>query len=348
MRKTSPTLQPVLTDHHIASTALAPGYTGKWQRRVRPAGGASCEALASRARAPRSGAPHGAPSLEDVTLDPHALVAPLPDVADGAGHPEQLTCKVIVYSDGVRASVYRARQKRAASGFAPDADGSSDQQGSTLTDSERSEASIRRSRALVVHRVRCLGAYALWTFTKRGKFASADECWAAWRAFCQNFMRRFKRKCKYVVVPELHADGETWHLHAVFPERFDVVALRILWQRALGGRGNERGEHTLGNVDVKALRGRGATARGIAGYVAKYVGKGFERSSTNRRVFASSSGLHPNRTAYWRCPWDAGFVEFVDFVGRRLLLDFGVERIFPRYYFKPKFQWALIDAPIVA
>lgn len=328
--------------------AQAEYHGAHWDRvnRLRGESTARWMALARPASRERSERPQAGPSLEDVTLDLQWGASPVPDIEDGKAHPEQLTCKVVKYGDSVRASVCRARRPRVPhSGNEDEATGSS-APGEPLTAFQRSEASIRRSRALVVHRVRCLGAYALWTFTKRGKFANSDEVWATWKLLCQGAKWRYGAKFKYVAVPELHSDGETWHMHAVFPERFDVVSLRILWQRALGGRGNERGEHTKGNVDVKALRGRRTTARGIAGYISKYVGKGFERSGANRRVFAASCGLNPDRTCYWRCPWDAGMYEFTEFVGRRLLLDFGVERAFPRYNFNPKFQWALIDAPL--
>jgi hypothetical protein len=116
---------------------------------------------------------------------------------------------------------------------------------------------------------------------------------------------RFGEQWRYVCVPELHSDGVTYHMHVALRGFFLVESVRALWFRALGGRGNERGENTPGNVDIKffrtqSRRARGSRIRSIAGYVAKYVGKGFAACNRGRRLFSSSRGLDPDRIERWR------------------------------------------------
>jgi hypothetical protein len=143
-----------------------------------------------------------------------------------------------------------------------------------------------------------MAAEYLWTFTKRGKFASADDWWAAWGRFLDAFEYRYGRKLRFVAVPELHLDAETWHGHVALCEWLEVVTMRRLWQRALGGTGREVGPDSLGNVDAKAFRrsprkGRPVRrgARALAGYISKYIGKDLSASAVNRRSFSSSHGL---------------------------------------------------------
>ncbi len=109
----------------------------------------------------------------------------------------------------------------------------------------------------------------------------------------------------YVAVPELHGDGETWHLHVGLSQWIDVVTLRPLWYRALGGTGHEVEGETPGSVNAKSFRGRQGALR-MAKYIAGYVGKGFERGACNKRVFAAAMGLHPASTGRWHCCYDVG------------------------------------------
>jgi hypothetical protein len=208
---------------------------------------------------------------------------------------------------------------------------------------ERSEASIQRTKRLVVHRVRSLAPTALWTFTKRGKFASPDELWAAWRLFTQSMRRRFGTKFRYVAVPELHSDGVTWHMHVAFDRFYMVETLRKWWYCALGGTGREAGSATPGSVNVKSLRARYTAGRRVAGYVASYIGKGLSSGSVARRLFGASVGLHPRRVVRWHCPYDHGLPEFFDAVSERSRLDFGVERLFPRLLISRSFVTAIAD-----
>jgi hypothetical protein len=110
---------------------------------------------------------------------------------------------------------------------------------------------------------------------------------------------RFVRKLRglghlegaYVIVPELHKDGEHYHVHVALPTR------RV-------GRGQFSypksvlcAAHPFGFVDVVRFtnrkRGNGAGVRAAAGYVAKYVGKSYEDGSAGRHRYECAEGFQP-------------------------------------------------------
>ena len=268
--------------------------------------------------------------------------------------PPALGAKVTSYPDGLRVVLFRSGQRGAAvtaAGSVRDADSSSGTSERSISSSdaaERLSSSIARSRRLVVHRARSLNPCAMWTFTRRGKFESSADAWAVWARFARLMRLRFGAGWRYVAVPELHGDGETWHLHVLVDRFYMVETLRVLWQRALGGTGQERGDQTLGNVHVKASRTRRASARRFAAYVSKYVGKGFERSGANRRVFAASVGLRPIAATRWHCPYDIGLGEFIDSFERWLRESFGVARFWPRILVRESWECAIADCPLPA
>lgn len=228
-------------------------------------------------------------TLEDNTLQPGCL--PGDDVWN---------FQVVEYASGVvEARAYRGVISRALI----------DVRSHELNDSrERFEYSIKRSRRILRARCLQLNADKLWTFTKRGKFANQDEVWATFRRFNRLMKKRFGKAWRYVAVPELHSDGETWHLHVGVKGFFFVEAVRILWQRALGGVGNERGAATLGNVHVKFFKFRRGQQRAcsVAAYIAKYVGKGFSAAEKGRRLVASSEGLQPDRVRKFHMRYVSG------------------------------------------
>lgn len=184
---------------------------------------------------------------------------------------------------------------------------------SELVQEKRFRSSIERSRRTLRMRATELAADHLLTLTKRGKFDSIDAFWVVWKRFCRLCEIRFKN-WKFVVVPEQHKDG-TYHAHVALQGYYSIEALRICWYKALGAKGNERGEDTPGSVNIKRFHkprrgGSGASCvRAIASYISKYVGKGFGASSRGRRLFAAARGLHPNRVIKRLCYHVGGIPE---------------------------------------
>ncbi len=183
-----------------------------------------------------------------------------------------------------------------------------------ISDSERRALNGARARATVRRRAWGLDADRLVTLTRRGGFASRDECWAA--------LQRWRRLCKpfswwksYIAVLELHRGGGvndgTYHIHLGLRGFAPMgIALR-LWYRALGGTGNEQGSESPGGIDLGEGRNRGrAQPRGgIAWYLAKYVAKDFGADGTiarGQRAFSSAGCERGIAVKRWVCPVSVG------------------------------------------
>lgn len=284
-------------------------------------------------------------NLEEVTLELQRLH--LPDVIPGEGPcaDGQISVKVTRYADGLRVVAYQRRSATASAGGSVSRAELSSATSEGESEKQRAQSSLARSRALVVHRARCLGPVGLWTFTKRGKFSSVDEVWSAWRQFTQMARRRYGKGFRFVAVPELHADGETWHLHVLVDRLYMVESFRVLWGRALGGTGLERGSETLGNVNAKSLRGGRWSSWRAARYVAKYVGKGFTRGSAHRRLFGASLGLDAE-VLRRRISWDAGIIAGAALVRDWVREAFSLEWFPYRFVLEPLWQCAIAEVQL--
>lgn len=299
-------------DAHIPALEYRLACIDKERERQRLLARESCVVSASVVRGATalasvaSGRGAAAPSLEEVTLDDRTEDNLLLEPSFGDASDDGVwKIRKTFFSSGVC-------EVRAFLGSAPTRIREQSSSESTRPDQSESaregrfESSIARSRRVLRERCLELDATHMLTLTKRGKFSSIDETWAAWRRFSRLMKKFYREKWRYVVVPELHSDGETYHLHVAIRGFFWAGIVRKIWQKALGGTGYEHGEGTLGNIDLKSFRRvRGAAGvRRIAGYIAKYVGKGFTACNRGRRLFASSGGLDPHRTErrvvrYW-------------------------------------------------
>jgi|GEM_PF-1537916 len=248
------------------------------------------------------------PSLEEVTLNNRFHSND--EIFDGADRsPDAWTLKVVRYESGVvevRAALFGSPPVGRIAGAQESSKASS------RGDAARYASSIKRSRKTIRERCLQLNADHMLTLTKRGKFSSTDEAWKAFNRFNRLMTKLKGNAWQYVAVPEMHADGETFHMHIAVRGFYWAGLVRKLWQKALGGTGYESGENTLGNVDLKAFRRTrsGATAvRRIAGYIAKYIGKGAESVRMHRKLFATSRGLHPTEVSWFHIRDWAGIPE---------------------------------------
>lgn len=163
---------------------------------------------------------------------------------------------------------------------------------------ERDVANLRRSRRNLRDRVWMLRADRMLTLTKRGKFSSTDEAWAAWKQFCRYARKLWGARWQFVVVPESHKTGG-FHLHVALNGYFDVGMLRRIWYRALGGTGRESGSDTPGNIDLSGAVASSRSRTRIANYLSKYLGKDIGAVFRGRRSLASSRGIPAPRTLRW-------------------------------------------------
>jgi hypothetical protein len=177
---------------------------------------------------------------------------------------------------------------------------------------EKDEADAKRDlekcafRASRKVRQLCLEIRAdrLLTLTSRHILTDYDDTIATWKRFMR-ILDNAGEKFDYVAVPELHKNGEHYHIHAAINGFVRADMLRRCWQIALGGKGNEKGVHALGNVDIKRNPRNGMdknkqTIR-IARYISKYITKSYlEHHQFNRkRYWAPRTIKLPESTGEW-------------------------------------------------
>lgn len=172
----------------------------------------------------------------------------------------------------------------------------------TEAEGDRLKSAYRAARKV---RLLCIEIRAdrMLTLTSRGLLKEFDQVIQAWKRFMR-LVERAGTKFRYVAVPELHASGEHFHIHVALNGYLKADLMRRCWQIALGGKGNERGQDTLGNVDIKSRRygkvGPSDSVR-IARYLSKYITKGYlEHHRFNRkRYWASRNILLPDEQGEW-------------------------------------------------
>lgn len=144
----------------------------------------------------------------------------------------------------------------------------------------------------------------LLTLTSRHLLTDYDQVIATWKRFMR-ILEHAGEKFEYVAVPELHKNGEHYHIHAAINGFVRVEMLRRCWQIALGGKGDESGVNALGNVDIKSTRHKGQhkskQAIGVAKYISKYITKSYiEHHQFNRKRYWSPRTIKlPESTGEW-------------------------------------------------
>lgn len=162
---------------------------------------------------------------------------------------------------------------------------------------EKDEATKKRDlekcayRAATKVRQLCfeISADRLLTLTSRQLLTDYDQVVATWKRFMR-LLESAGEKFEYVAVPELHKNGEHYHIHAAINGFTRVELIRRCWQIALGGKGDERGPQALGNVDIKHSKRKNQDyvrhATGIAKYISKYIVKSYkEHHLFNRKRY---------------------------------------------------------------
>lgn len=126
-------------------------------------------------------------------------------------------CKITEYPDGT--AQVRVYNPAVITGARPENSGNKSSDSSDS--SESLEKSLSRTRNALHDYARC----ADWTWFVTLTFApekvdrtNFKECMAKARNWLQNVRKRFAPDIKYLVVPELHADGVSWHIHALLAD----------------------------------------------------------------------------------------------------------------------------------
>jgi hypothetical protein len=176
----------------------------------------------------------------------------------------------------------------------------------------RDESNIQRDREKAAYRAArkvrqfCIEIRAdrLLTLTSRNLLNDYDELIATWKRFMR-ILETAGEKFDYIAIPELHKNGEHYHVHAAINDFIRADLLRRCWQIALGGKGDERGADALGNVDIKqgkrGYQDPNKRAVAIARYISKYITKSYlEHHQFNRkRYWVPRTIKLPESTAEW-------------------------------------------------
>lgn len=174
----------------------------------------------------------------------------------------------------------------------------------TATEKRDLEKCAYRAARKVRHFCFEIGADRLLTLTSRHLLTDYDQVVASWKRFMR-LLENAGVKFDYVAVPELHKNGEHYHIHAAINGFANVKLLRRCWQIALGGKGDESGSNALGNVDIKRSKRKNCDLVkhriGIAKYISKYIVKSYlEHHQFNRkRYWAPRTIKLPNTEAEW-------------------------------------------------
>ncbi len=175
-------------------------------------------------------------------------------------------------------------------------------------DEENTKRDMEKCSYRVARKVRqlCLEIRAdrLLTLTSRKLLTEYDEVITTWKRFMR-ILDNSDNKFDYIAVPELHKNGEHYHIHAAINGFVRADMLRRCWQIALGGKGDEKGSEALGNIDIKSSKRNGADgnkhAVRIARYISKYITKSYlEHHQFNRkRYWAPRTIKLPETTGEW-------------------------------------------------
>jgi hypothetical protein len=200
----------------------------------------------------------------------------------------------------------------------------------------------RRAVRSVRHKIKSMGADRLLTLSRRevDNYYTVSDWGQAWKRFCR-LCRAAGIELNYVAVLETHVKGN-YHMHAAIVGNINVKTIRRFWHISLGGRGNEKGALSPGNVDIAFKHNLTAHRRraGVAKYVSKYITKQCHTDFNKKRYWSSRHKL-PDVIRYELLPSETvrhAMFDLADILG----LDVGelLKRIF---VFKDVGAWFTFD-----
>ncbi|MGH8777973.1 rolling circle replication-associated protein [Paraburkholderia sp.] len=150
--------------------------------------------------------------------------------------------------------------------------------------SENSEDNLlnaaKRAKQQVRQRCKAIQADHLVTLTFRGAMMDTERL----KACLDQFRRRVARieGFEYVAVPERHKSGG-WHLHIAVHGRVRVELMRRIWWSIVG--------RAMGNIHARSPYREKGPRHMLAGYLSKYIVKGFESHKLNEKRYWTSRGI---------------------------------------------------------
>lgn len=174
-----------------------------------------------------------------------------------------------------------------------------DSEVSALSPEERKQQTWERSVRRAKQRARwlCMQMQCdrLLTLTYRENMQDRERCYADFKRFLR-LARAEGLQLHYVAVPEVQQRG-AYHVHLAVRGWQKISVIRKCWYKALGGKGDERGSDTPGQVDVtKPRAGAGAgwmrwNSTELAKYIVKYMAKTFSEVAEEKCRYWQSRGI---------------------------------------------------------
>lgn len=163
-------------------------------------------------------------------------------------------------------------------------------------------SSQQRSKATVRKRIKSMGLECLLTLSIRENDPDTYRNVEEWGVLWDKFVRMCKRHgvdFEYVAVLEKHKKGN-FHLHAAITTNLNHKLIRRFWYMCLGGKGNEKGAFTPGNIDLSYKYHMTAHKRraGVARYVSKYITKQSGHVEFNKKRYWSTKHKLPDVKRY--------------------------------------------------
>lgn len=163
---------------------------------------------------------------------------------------------------------------------------------------------VRAARQKIRFLVKEMGCDRLFTLTYRENVQDREQVKKDFTKFLR-LVRKTIPDWGYVAVLE-RQDRGAFHIHCAVKGWQRITVLRRCWYQALGGRGDETGADTPGQVDVtKCRRHWGNDSRTwrpdkLAGYLTKYLQKTFDETSAEKRRFWHSKDIQvPVKQVCW-------------------------------------------------
>jgi len=176
-----------------------------------------------------------------------------------------------------------------------------------LSEEQRKRKNARDSYRRTVNKIHDLARCENWTMFYTLTFSPCyvdrenfSECMKKARKYFDNLRQRKAHDIKYLLVPELHDDKKSWHVHGLVCNDDGVVYVD-------SGKKDKRGKvvYNVGSYKwgwstaVKIGNTADDNTKLVSSYVLKYITKDFcERSLGQRRYFRSNNLQVPKVTTY--------------------------------------------------
>lgn len=163
---------------------------------------------------------------------------------------------------------------------------------------------VLRAKQTIRWLCKAMGADRLFTLTYRKNEEDREQVRTDFREFLRLVRKRIP-SWQYVAVLEKQDRG-AYHIHCAVKGWQQIKYLRKCWYVALGGKGDEVGAATPGQVDVTSPQkkwgggGREWKTEKLAGYITKYIAKTFDSALSEKRRYWASKGIQrPEPRRMW-------------------------------------------------